>query len=126
MKPLRNALLIATAVLIGIGSGQGNIDPAVEPPINTDTPATAYSRANGLIGEVVAAPMDVTCGRWRGWFTVSAYCDDTLFCALTTLPFEGRFEDQYRWRECRVTETGETRQEYQFRTILKECCGFEL
>lgn len=126
MKSFRHALILVIAVLIGTGLAQSTTDSSTEGALNAATPATAYTHTNGLIEDDTVTTMDVDCGRWRGWFTSSTYCDDTAGCLRTTQPGEGRFEDQYQWRECHVTETGETWKEYQFRVVRTDCCGDDL
>lgn|SRR5690625_2734833 len=82
-------------------------------------------------GQIEASPyggvtiMDWSCGDWTGWFTSSNYCGPAhlqCWCEWAGFEFSGRYEDQYRTRECTNPVTGDSITDYDFRTIRVGCC----
>src|SRR5690606_10043296 len=74
-------------------------------------------------------PLSITCSPWSAWITSTSYCEPDIYglaCMCTTLPFSVEFKDQYRYRTCTNTLTGQQTVEYQFRTVRSGCCGAPL
>ncbi len=69
-------------------------------------------------------PQYYQCGTYTSWFTSTSYCrQNAASCADCLRPLDGRYEDQYQYRICRDTVTGERTREYRFRNIVTGCCS---
>lgn len=89
--------------------------------------ATPYALVNNTADPIdEVAPFSITCTPWSYWTTTTSYCKFLPMCILTTLPFEVAYDDQFRWRECTSSRTGDTVISYDFREIMSGCCGMEL